>query len=61
MINTTVTHQVSISYESDEPLCDSDREAITRALQLALDRHQDELGPQYLTIAAYAVEVKALP
>lgn len=57
MHNTTITHLVSVSYESDEPLCDYDKTAVASALQLALDDHIDALTPIDLTIQAYTVEV----
>lgn len=60
MHNTMITHLVSVSYKSDEPLCDYDKSAIESTLQLVLEDHIDALTPINLTIQAYNVEVKPL-
>lgn len=57
MHNTTITHLVSVSYESDSPLCDYDSTAVATALQQALDNQMDVLAPSDLAIQAYSVEV----
>ncbi|WGK63468.1 hypothetical protein QAO71_16995 (plasmid) [Halopseudomonas sp. SMJS2] len=58
MFNTTISHLVHISYESDEPLCDYDKSCVASALQLALDDRLDALAPINLSIQAYSVDVK---